>query len=91
MMKITKTEHHSVNWHYNYELDADKLQEIYPDSSDEEIAQLMKDLGEGNANIDDVISDAWDNDVEIEWEFDYDDVWTDRKGGYDITYDIEME
>ena len=46
---------------------------------------------EGNVLIDDVLNDAWENDVEIEWEFDYDDVWTDRKGGYDVTYGVETE
>lgn len=90
-MKITKVEHHSVNWHYNYELDADKLREIYEDITDEEAVQMMKDIEEGNVLIDDVLNDAWENDVEIEWEFDYDDVWTDRKGGYDVTYGVETE
>ena len=25
--------------------------------------------------------------VDIDWDHEYDDWWTDRKGGYDITYD----
>lgn len=88
-MKIQKIEHHSVNWYYNFELDGEKLREIYPDLSDEEISLLELELISGTKDIDEVINDAWDNSVDIEWDFDYDDVWTDRKGGYDVTYSIE--
>jgi len=34
-----------------------------------------------------VLDDANENDVDIEWEFQYDDCWTDRKGGYEVTYE----
>lgn len=88
-MKITKVEHHSVNWHFSYDLDEDKLAEIYPDLDEDEIAQLMNDLENGEAVIDDIINAAWENSVDIDWDLDYEDVWTDRKGGYDVTYDIE--
>ena len=87
-MKITKVEHHSVNWHYKYEIDEEKLAEIYPDLTEEEITQLLKNLESGDASLEDVINEAWENSIEMEWEFDYDDVWTDRKGGYDITYEV---
>lgn len=88
-MKITKVEHHSVNWHYTAEIDEDLLSEIYPDLDENEIAQILADLENGDLVIDDIISDAYDNNVDIEWDLDYEDVWTDRKGGYDVTYDIE--
>lgn len=85
-MKITKVEHHSVNWHYVYDLDQDKLEEIYPDLTTKEIKTLMRDLKAGDACVEDVIEHAWENSVDIEWDLEYEDVWTDRKGGYDITY-----
>lgn len=88
-MKVHKVEHHSVNWHYYAEIDLDKLREIYPDEDDEVIAGILADLENGNRDIETVLEDAWENNIDIEWEFDYDDVWTDRKGGYDITYEIE--
>jgi hypothetical protein len=88
-MKITKVEHHSVDWHYKYEIDEEKLAEIYPDLAEEAIAQLLTNLASGDAAISDVINDAWENSVEIEWEFEYDDVWTDSKGGYEVTFDVE--
>ena len=87
-MKITKVEHHSVDWHYKYEIDEEKLAEIYPELAEDEITQLLKNLASGDASLEDVVNDAWENSVDIEWEFDYDDVWTDRKGGYDITYEV---
>lgn len=87
-MKITKIEHHSVNWHYVYDLDEDKLEEIYPDLTTREIKALMRDLKSGDASVDEVIEHAWENSVDIEWDLEYEDVWTDRKGGYDITYGI---
>lgn len=88
-MKLQKIEHHSVNWYYTFDLDEDKLREIYPEEDDEVIEGIMQDLESGNRDIEDVLSDAYDNNVDIEWEFDYDDVWTDRKGGYDVTYSVE--
>lgn len=90
-MKVHKVEHHSVNWHYYANIDEDTLREIYPDLDDESIARMLSDLENGDIDIETVLEDAWENNVEIEWEFDYDDVWTDRKGGYDITYTVEGE
>jgi hypothetical protein len=34
------------------------------------------------------VSDAEDADVYLDWERQYDDWWTDRKGGYEITYEL---
>ena len=86
-MKITKIEHHSVNWHYKYEIDEEKLAEIYPDLTEEEITQLLKNLEGGNAFLEDVINDALENFIEMEWKFVHENNWTDRKGGYKITYE----
>jgi len=39
-----------------------------------------------------VIEDAWTNDIDLDWDWlDEDDWWTDRKGGYDVTYEVEKE
>ena len=35
-----------------------------------------------------IMQDAADNNVDIEWDRDYDDWWTDRKGGYEVTYEV---
>jgi hypothetical protein len=90
-MIITKVEHHSVNWHYQAEIDEDLLAEIYPDLDDEEIDEILDELNSGERVIDGIIEAARENDVDIDWSLDFEDVWTDRKGGYDITYEIESE
>jgi hypothetical protein len=86
--KIIKHEWHTVDSQYSFDLTLEKLQEIYPDKSDEELNELLSDI---MFNIDQVIEDALDNGIDIEWEPEYDDWVTDRKGGYEITYDIVDE
>lgn len=88
MVTIVKHEWHQVDSQSELDFDAELLSEIYPDLSEEEIDQLLTDLQNGDADIDDIVSDAINNDVELEWDHTYDDWWTDRKGGYDITYEI---
>lgn len=88
MVTIVKHEWHQVDSQFELDFDAALLSEIYPDSSEEEIEQLLTDLQNGDADIDDIVSDAINNDVELEWDHTYDDWWTDRKGGYDITYEV---
>lgn len=87
MVTVVKHEWHQVDRQLCYEFDEDTLREIYPDHDDDEIATLLKQLEMEEADIDQIINDAWENDVEIEWEHQYDDCWTDRKGGYDVTYE----
>jgi len=88
MTKIIKHEWHTVDSQYSFDLTIEKLQEIYPDKSDEELNELLSDT---MFNIDQVIEDALNNGIDIEWEPEYDDWVTDRKGGYEITYDIVDE
>jgi hypothetical protein len=91
MVTIVKHEWHSHDRQYAIELDEALLSEIYPDLDDEDIGLLMKQLENQEADIDQILEDAYENDVEIEWDFQYDDCWTDRKGGYDITYEYGDE
>ena len=91
MVTIVKHEWHQTDRQYAIDLDEDLLREIYPDHDDDEIASLLEQLENNEADIDAIFSDAWDNDVEIEWDFQYDDCWTDRKGGYEVTYEYGDE
>jgi len=91
MVTIVKHEWHQVDSQYAYEIDESILSEIYPDLSEEEISQMLIDLEEGNIDVDTVVNDAWDNDIDIDWEHQYDDNWTSRKGGYDVTYELGDE
>ena len=91
MVTIVKHEWHQHDRQYAIELDESLLSEIYPDLDEDEIAQKLADIESGEVDYEEVINDAYENDVEIEWEFQYDDCWTDRKGGYDVTYELGDE
>jgi len=83
MVTLVKHEWHQTDRQYAVELDEALLSEIYPDLDEDEIKAKLNDL-----DIEEVLQDAYDNDVEIEWDFQFDDCWTDRKGGYEVTYEL---
>ena len=92
IMRIIKSEWHSVEKRYAIDIDENVINEIYEDATVEEIEEIMRQLKEGELDASTVIEDAWTNDVTIDWDWlDEDDWWTDRKGGYDVTYEFEGE
>ena len=91
MVTIVKHEWHSHDRQYAIELDEDLLSEIYPDLKKKEIKKMLKDIENGDIDVEEVIDEAYNNDIEIEWDFQYDDCWTDRKGGYEVTYELGDE
>lgn len=91
MVTIVKHEWHQHDRQYAIELDEALLSEIYPDLDEDEIAQKLADIESGEVDYEEVINDAYENDVEIQWDFQYDDCWTDRKGGYEVTYELGDE
>ena len=91
-MRIIKSEWHSVEKRYAIDIDENVINEIYEDATVEEIEEIMRQLKEGELDASTVIEDAWTNDVDFDWDWlDEDDWWTDRKGGYDVTYEIDGE
>ena len=91
MVTVVKHEWHQHDRQYAIEIDEALLSEIYPDKEEDEIKVILDGIADGTYDYEDVINDAYENDVEIEWEFQYDDCWTDRKGGYDVTYELGDE
>lgn len=91
MVTIVKHEWHQVDAQFAYELTEETLAEIYPDLKKKEIKKMLKDIENGEVDVETIINDAWENDVEIEWDRQYDDWWTDRKGGYEVTYELGDE
>jgi len=91
MVTIVKHEWHQHDRQYAIEIDEALLSEIYPDKEEDEIKVILDGIADGTYDYEDVINDAYENDVEIDWEFQYDDCWTDRKGGYDVTYELGDE
>ena len=91
-MRIIKSEWHQVEKRYAIDINEDLINEIYEDATVEEVEEIVRQLKEGELDVSTVIEDAWTNDVTIDWDWlDEDDWWTDRKGGYDVTYEFEGE
>lgn len=88
MVTIVKHEWHSVDSQFAYELTEEILSEIYPDLDEDEISELLVQIEMGYKDLNEVLEDAFDNNVDIEWERQYDDWYTERKGGYDVTYEL---
>jgi hypothetical protein len=91
MVTLVKHEWHQVDAQFAYELEADILGEIYPDLDEDEIEALLQQIAAGEVDLESLLQDAYDNDVEIEWDRQYDDWWTDRKGGYEVTFEVGDE
>jgi hypothetical protein len=92
MVQVVKSEWHSVEKRYGIDIDECVLNDIYNDATVEEIEQKLADLENGELSIEELINDAWENNVDLDWDYlDEDDWWTDRKGGYDVTYEVINE
>jgi len=90
MVTVVKSEWHQVEKRYGIKINADMLTEIYPDLDEDEITAKLAALESGEEDVEQVINEAWNNDVDIDWDYlNEDDWWTDRKGGYDVTYKVE--
>ena len=87
MAKIIKSEWHQIELQYSVELNKELLKSVYPEKNEQEINQVYDSIMEGNTLVEEVINDAED----FDWEFDNEDMWTQRKGGYDVTYDLKFE
>jgi hypothetical protein len=88
-MRVIKSEWHQVEKRYAIDIDENLINEIYQDATVEEVEEIIRQLQEGELEASSVIEDAWTNDVTIDWDWlDEDDWWTDRKGGYDVTYEV---
>lgn len=91
-MRVIKSEWHQVERRYATEIDIDFLSQVYPDMSDDELNEAMDRLERGDMTIDELMADAEDQWFDIDWEWlDEDDWWTDRKGGYEVTYEVEND
>ena len=88
-MRVIKSEWHQVEKRYAIDIDENLINEIYQDATVEEVEEIVRQLKDGELEASSVIEDAYTNDITIDWDWlDEDDWWTDRKGGYDVTYEI---
>lgn len=91
MVTINKHEWHSVDRHYNLRVTYELLEEIYPDLEEADIKARLEQLVSGDLEVETLIEDALQSNVDLDWDFVDDDWWSDRKGGYDITYSVEQD
>lgn len=89
MVQVMKHEWHQVDSQFTAEIDEELLIEIYPELDDAEIAAKLQGLEEGDITVEEIVQDAYDNNVDIDWDRSYDDWWTERKGGYEVTYELD--
>ena len=91
MVQVVKSEWHQVEKRYGIEIDRDVFGEIYCDIEDESELDLMYlQFESGDISAEEVIDKAWEEGVDLDWDWlDEDDWWTDRKGGYEVTYEVQ--
>ena len=88
MVTLVKHEWHQVDSQFEIELDEALLSEIYPDLDEDEISEKLAQIESGEISIEEIVEEASDNNVDLEWDRTYDDWWTERKGGYEVTYEL---
>ncbi len=89
MVTIVKSEWHQVERRYGLDIDEDILQQIYPDFTDQEIQEVLDEIASGEITPETLLEDAENNGVPLDFDWlDEDDWWTDRKGGYEVTYEV---
>lgn len=93
-VKFTKTEWHQVSSEFTYELEDDDIIEQF--GSVERFKEVLSHQDqetfggmepEGEEPTEEENDALWEITYNYEYER-YDDWWTDRKGGYDITFNI---
>ena len=88
MVTIVKSEWHQVEKRYNLEISLDDVIAVY-DLHDAEAEEVYNQIVQGEYDIETFIEDAAENNIWFDWDWmDEDDWWTDRKGGYDVTYEM---
>lgn len=88
MVTLVKHEWHQVDSQFEVELDESLLSEIYPSLDEDEITEKLAQIESGEISVEEIIEAAVDNSVDLEWDRTYDDWWTERKGGWDVTYEL---
>jgi hypothetical protein len=89
MVTIVKSEWHQVEKRYGIDIDEDIISEIYPDFTEEEVKEVLEQLVSGEITVETLLEDAENNGVYLDFDWlDEDDWWTDRKGGYEVTYEV---
>lgn len=94
-MKFTKTEHHQVNSIFTYDIPDDDIIETF--GSIERFRELVTHMTSNDWNEpegEEPTDEEHDTFMDFICNYDYereDDWWTDRKGGYEVSYEVDYE
>ena len=88
MVTLVKHEWHRAEIKYSLNFDEDLLCEIYPELDKQDIASKIKLIESGEISIEVVVRDAADNDVDLDWEHQSDDIYTIYTGDYEVTFEV---
>ena len=90
MVAVVKSEWHQIERRFGFDLTREWLDEVYPDAEADELDLMYVQIEAGERDIEEILDDAYNENVDIDWDWlDEDDMWTDRKGGYEVTYEID--
>jgi hypothetical protein len=89
MARIIRSEWHQLERRYSVEVDRRLLKQVYPMYNENQINEMYVSIMSGNTDVKEIMDDA--EGLDIVWAYDGDDLWTDRKGGYDTTYELSVE
>ena len=90
-VKVIKSEWHQIELQYSINIDVDYVKCFLKDLSDEEAQKIVDDLESGEILFEDFeeMCEETDDFYGFDWDFEKEDLWTSRKGGYDVTYETE--
>lgn len=93
-MKFNKIEYHQMTSTFSYDIDDEDIIEEF--GSVERFQDILYSMSDTSPVEPD--EEVTDDEQDLFWEFvssyDYDrddDLWTDRKGGYDVDFEIEED
>lgn len=91
MAVIVKSEWHQVEKRYRLDFMLEDVMAAY-DVDEGEAQEIYDQIVAGEYDIEQFIEDAEANNIYLDFDWmDEDDWWTDRKGGYDVTYEVIEE
>jgi len=91
MAVIIKSEWHQVEKRYRLDIMLEDVMATY-DVDEGEAQEIYEQIVAGDYDIEQFIEDAEANNIYLDFDWmDEDDWWTDRKGGYEVTYEVIEE
>ena len=58
---------------------------------EDESTSLLEQIQNGDISVYDIVEAAHENDVDLDWQRQYDDWWTVSEGGFDVTCELGDE